>query len=85
MTSPVICSAEYIRYFIKNLESKFPFPFRWVDKYTLEGLDVYEAWLNEQIKAVQMKRLIRKNYLEVNNFTEEDYEDDFWFGNLMAN
>jgi hypothetical protein len=40
-------------------------------------LDLYEAWLDEQKKAVQMKRLIRKNYLEVNNFTEEDYEDDF--------
>jgi hypothetical protein len=75
MTSPVICSAEYIRYFIKNLESKFPFPFQWVDKYTLEGLDVYEEWLDEQKKAVQKKRLVRKNYLEVNNFRDNDEDD----------
>lgn len=75
--SPVICNADYIKDFLRRLETNFSFPFRWVDKYTLEGLNVYEAWLDEQKKAVQMKRLIRKNYLEVNNFTEEDYEDDF--------
>ena len=75
MTSPVICSAEYIRYFIKNLESKFPFPIQWVDKYTIEGLDVYEQWLDEQKKAVQKKRLVRKNYLEVNNFRDNDEDD----------
>lgn len=46
--SPVICNAEYIRYFLNNLETKFPFPFRWVDKYTFDGLDVYKQWLDEQ-------------------------------------
>jgi hypothetical protein len=40
--SPIVCNADYIKYFINELESKFPFPFRWIDNYTLDGLDVYE-------------------------------------------
>ena len=77
MTSPVVCNADYIKYFIKEHESKFPFPFRWVDKYTLEGLDVYEEWLDEQKKHVEIKRFIRKNWMEKNNYTENDIDVPF--------
>ena len=70
--SPVICNADYIRAFLKELESKFSFPFRWVDKYTFDGLDVYEEWLDEQKKSVYLMRMIRKEWLENSKFSEDD-------------
>jgi len=70
--SPVICNADYIRGFLKELEIKFSFPFRWVDKYTFDGLDVYEEWLDEQKKSVHLKRMIRKEWLENSKFSEDD-------------
>ena len=72
--SPVICNAEYIKGFLKDLESKFSFPFLWVDKYTFDGLDVYEEWLDDQKKSVQLKRFIRKEWLENSKFSEDDNE-----------
>ena len=69
--SPVICNAEYIRGFLKELESKFSFPFRWVDKYTFDGLDVYEEWLDEQKKYVHLKRMIRNEWLEKSKLTDD--------------
>ena len=75
--SPVICNAEYIKDFISRLETSFSFPFRWVDKYTFDGLDAYEEWLDGQKKSVQMKRLIRKEWMEKHNFTEDDDKNAF--------
>ena len=77
MTSPVICNSNYIKYFIKELESKFPFPFQWVDNYTLGGLDAYEEWLDEQKKYVEIKRTVCKEWMEKLNITEDDSNDAF--------
>lgn len=73
--SPIVCNADHIKYFINELESKFPFPFRWIDKYTLDGLDVYEKWLDEQKTAVQLKRSLRKSFLQENNLSDNENED----------
>jgi len=74
--SPIVCNAHYIKYFINELENKFPFPFRWIDKYTLDGLDEYEKWLDEQKAAVQLKRSLRKSFLEENGLSDNAIEDE---------
>lgn len=45
--SPVVCNAEFMKRYLDEIKNKFPPPFSYVDKYTLEGLDVYEEWLDE--------------------------------------
>jgi hypothetical protein len=77
MTSPVICNAEYMKSFLKEVNKKFPPPFNYVDKYTLEGLDVYDEWLDEQKKFVEMKRFFRKAYLEKYNFSDTSNDHQF--------
>jgi len=72
MTSPVVSNAEYIKDFLYRLEVNFPFPFQWVDKYTLDGLDVYEAWLEEQKNLVELMRSIRKAHLEKYKLSDTD-------------
>jgi hypothetical protein len=77
--SPITCNAEYIKSFIKNLESKFPFPFRWTDKSTLGGLDAYDEWLDEQKKSVEIMRFMRKEWLKKINMSEDQVEKDIPF------
>ena len=77
MTSPVVCNSKYIKYFIKEIENNFPFPFQWVDKYTLDGLDTYDEWLDEQKRYVEIKRSARKEWMEKLNLTEDDNNESF--------
>ena len=70
--SPAYCNAEYIRKYLKKLESEFAFPFRWVDYCTLDGLDVYEQWLDEKKQSVEKMRHIRKTFLEKYDISDGD-------------
>lgn len=73
--SPIICDAKFMREFLEKIKNQFPPPFSYVDKYTLEGLDVYEEWLEEQKKFVEIKRLARKAYIDQYNFSDTDDGD----------